>query len=258
MFDGLVLSDLHLGATSSQVRSIQDFLEHLPQTRRLVLNGDVLQGTEQRLTKRHWKVLSLLRRLSDQLELVWVMGNHDCDADAIAHLIGATFVPRYEFCSGGKRVLCVHGHAWDNFLTDHPLITHVGDMIYGGIQKMSRRLAVTAKRSSKTFLRCVGKVRSRALEYGRQHHVDVVVCGHTHQAEIADLGGDNPPGPLYFNTGCWTDHICHYWTIQDGAGRLNEVAVAELSAAEQDQDPSSFANSGPIMAESEYALDSVE
>jgi UDP-2,3-diacylglucosamine pyrophosphatase LpxH len=234
MYDGLVLSDLHLGATSSQVRHIQKFLENIPATRRLVLNGDVLQNTEQRLTKHHWKVLSQLRKLSDQLELVWVIGNHDEDADAIAHLIGAAFVPRYGFASGDKSVLCVHGHTWDNFLTDHPVLTAAADWIYFALQKMNRKLAVTAKRSSKTFLRCVDKVRAKALEYGRQHRWDIIVCGHTHQAEVAAREGDEdqPRAPIYFNTGCWTDYLCHYWTVQDGITELHEVKVDPLPAAE--------------------------
>jgi UDP-2,3-diacylglucosamine pyrophosphatase LpxH len=236
MYDGLVLSDLHLGAASSQVRHIQKFLENIPPTRRLVLNGDVLENTEHRLTKHHWKVLSQLRKLSDQLELVWVIGNHDFEADAIAHLIGATFVPRYEFSSGDKGVLCIHGHTWDNFITDHPMLTMAADWIYLSLQKMNRKLAVSAKRSSKTFLRCIEKVRVKALDYCRQHGWDIVVCGHTHHAEIARRNDhdcvSNPP--IYFNTGCWTDHICHYWTIENGLTELHEVTAVEPADAPRD------------------------
>jgi UDP-2,3-diacylglucosamine pyrophosphatase LpxH len=230
MYDGLVMSDLHLGATSSQVRHIQEFLENIPITRRLVLNGDVLENTEHRLTKHHWRVLSLLRKLSDQLELIWVIGNHDRDADAIAHLIGASFVPRYQFSSGGKQVLCVHGHGWDNFLTDHPLITIVADWIYLWLQMVNRRLAVRVKRRSKTFLRSVEKVRVRALDHGKQNRLDLVVCGHTHHAE-APVGVPAAGRPLYVNTGCWTDHVCHYWTIKDGVTQLHEIKADTVSAA---------------------------
>jgi UDP-2,3-diacylglucosamine pyrophosphatase LpxH len=230
MYDCLVLSDLHLGATSSQVRHLQEFLDNIPITRRLVLNGDVLENTEHRLTKHHWRVLSQLRKLSDQLELVWVIGNHDRDADAIAHLIGASFVQRYQFSSGGKQVLCVHGDGWDNFLTDHPLITLIADWIYLWLQKFNRRLAVRVKRRSKTFLRSVERVRAKALDHGRQNRLDLVVCGHTHHAESPD---EIKPGrPFYVNTGCWTDHVCHYWTIKDGMTQLHEVrAEAPTSVA---------------------------
>jgi UDP-2,3-diacylglucosamine pyrophosphatase LpxH len=209
---------------------VQEFLDMLPDTQRLVLNGDVLENTEFRLTKQHWRVLSQLRKLSDHLELVWVRGNHDFDAESVAHLIGADFVPEYLFESGGKQVLCVHGDAWDRFLTDHPVVTIIADWFYLRMQRMSRRLAVSAKRSSKTFVRCAELVRMGATEYGKAKRVDVVICGHTHHIEPpSDLG---PPYPIYINTGCWTDHHCHYVTVQEGLVRQEEVNADRAPLAE--------------------------
>jgi UDP-2,3-diacylglucosamine pyrophosphatase LpxH len=164
------------------------------------------------------------------LELVWVRGNHDFDAESVAHLIGAAFVPEYGFESGGRRMLCVHGDAWDRFLTDHPVLTAVADWSYLRMQRMSRQLAVGAKRSSKTFLRCVQRVREEATEYGKAKRADVVVCGHTHHAEA--VPGLTPGCPDYFNTGCWTDHHCHYLTVQGVIVQLEEVNADELPPAE--------------------------
>lgn len=130
MYDAVLISDLHLGAESCQVEPLQEFIESLPPTEKLILNGDVLENTEFRLTKQHWRVLSQLRKLADQMEIVWVRGNHDFDAESVAHLIGATFVPEYTFDSGGRQILCVHGDAWDRFLTDHPIITNLADWFY--------------------------------------------------------------------------------------------------------------------------------
>ena len=223
MFDAILLSDLHLGSESCQVKSLQDFIDALPSTERLILLGDVLENTEYRLTKQHWRVLSQLRKLADQLELVWVRGNHDYDAESVAHLLGANFVPEYSFESGGRKVLCVHGDAWDRFITDHPVITSLADWFYLRMQRMSRRLANRAKRSSKTFLRCVDRVRTEATKYGKAKRADAVICGHTHFAEAA-------VEPLaeacaYYNTGCWTDHHCQYITVVDGRLQLEEVDV---------------------------------
>jgi UDP-2,3-diacylglucosamine pyrophosphatase LpxH len=130
VYDAVLISDLHLGAESCQVEPLQEFIESLPPTEKLILNGDVLENTEFRLTKQHWRVLSQLRKLADQMEIVWVRGNHDFDAESVAHLIGATFVPEYTFDSGGRQILCVHGDAWDRFLTDHPIITNLADWFY--------------------------------------------------------------------------------------------------------------------------------
>ena len=229
MLDAIMVSDLHLGSGSCQAKAVLEFLETIPATKRLILNGDVLENTEYRLTKQHWRVLSRLRKLSDDLELIWVRGNHDCDAESVAHLIGAEFVPEYVFDSGSKRVLCVHGDNWDRFLTDHPIVTTVVDWFYLYMQRMSRRLATRAKRSSKTFLRCVERIRNEATEYAKVREADVVICGHTHQAEATprlDQGS-----PLYYNSGCWTDYHCHYLTVLDGEVRLEEVSGGKLEFA---------------------------
>ena len=229
MYNAILLSDLHLGADSCQVQPLQEMIESLPTTERLILIGDVLENTEYRLTKQHWRVLSQLRKLADQLHLVWVRGNHDYDAESVAHLIGADFVPEYTFETGGRSVLCVHGDAWDRFLTDHPVVTNIADWFYLRMQRMSRRLANRAKRSSKTFVRCVDRVRAEALEYAKAKGVDVVVCGHTHFAE--QPAEANPVACAYYNTGCWTDHHCHYLTVEEGRFQLEEVVTDALVPA---------------------------
>jgi UDP-2,3-diacylglucosamine pyrophosphatase LpxH len=221
MYDAILLSDFHLGAEACQVEALQEFFETMPTANRLILNGDVLENTEFRLTKQHWRVLSQLRKLADKTEIIWVRGNHDYDAESVAHLIGANFVPEYTFVSGGRRVLCVHGDTWDRFLTDHPIITSIADWFYLRMQRMSRRLANNAKRSSKTFLRCVDRVRAEAIEYGKAKRADVVICGHTHFAEAPLASSDAVCA--YYNTGCWTDHHCHYVIVQDGSLQLAEA-----------------------------------
>jgi UDP-2,3-diacylglucosamine pyrophosphatase LpxH len=223
VYDAILLSDLHLGAEACQVEALQDFIETLPATQKLILNGDVLENTEFRLTKQHWRVLSHFRKLADRLELVWVRGNHDYDAESVAHLIGAAFVPEYRFESGGRQILCVHGDAWDRFLTDHPIITNIADWFYLRMQRWSRRLANNAKRSSKTFLRCVDRVRTEAIEYGTSNRADVVICGHTHLAETPLES--NRVACAYYNTGSWTDHHCHFLTVKDGQFDLAEAQV---------------------------------
>ena len=228
MLDAIILSDLHLGCESCQAEAIQEFIRTLPETRRLILNGDVLQDMEHRLTKQHWKVLSQFRKRADQLELVWVRGNHDYDAESVAHLIGADFVPEYVFDSGSRRILCVHGDAWDRFITDHPIITNVADWFYLRMQRWSRRLAHRTKQSSKTFLRCVDRVRTEAIEYGRAKGVDAVVCGHSHFPESPQQPGGDVCD--YFNAGSWTDHRCNYVTVQEGWLELREASSDALLA----------------------------
>lgn len=228
--DALVISDLHLGSHVCQSELLVSFLESvlskdLP-TRRLVLNGDVFDSLDVRLGKYQWKVLSLLRKLASDLDLVWVRGNHDgVGAETVAHLLGIELVEEHAFLSGLNTILCIHGHQWDSFDTDHPYLTALGDWCYRQLQLLdpSHGAARWAKLSSKTFLRCADRVRRGAYLEATEQLVDVVICGHTHHPK-APLSDINTYGPLYYNAGCWTERPCHYISVRDSVVSLQSYA----------------------------------
>jgi UDP-2,3-diacylglucosamine pyrophosphatase LpxH len=73
VFDAIILSDIHLGSKNCQAKNLVRFLEMLADeeivTSCLVLNGDVFDSIDfRRLNKNHWKVLSLIRKLSDRID----------------------------------------------------------------------------------------------------------------------------------------------------------------------------------------------
>jgi UDP-2,3-diacylglucosamine pyrophosphatase LpxH len=210
---------LHLGSPICQTDLLEAFLSTLPETKYLILNGDVLQGTEKRLSKSHWRVLSLLRKLSDKTSLVWCGGNHDLDADAVAHLIGATFTkPGFVVDSGSSRCLCVHGDQWDDFIARRPLLSWLADKAHLLVQRLSPVMAHFMKRSSKTFLRNCERVREGALAYAYSRGWEqIVCCGHTHKAERFECHD----GVVYLNSGCWTEPVAHYISLKDGEATLN-------------------------------------
>lgn len=216
--DAIVLSDLHLGSDNCEAKHLAEFLESIhnsrTDTRRLILNGDVFDSIDfRRLKKSHWKVLSLLRKLSSDIDVTWVCGNHDGSAEIVSHLLGLTVVEEIVVESGGRRVLFLHGHQFDRFIERYPITTWFADNIYRMLQKLDRshHFAKLAKRRSKMFLRCSDKIKSGAVEYARKRGCEVVCCGHTHHA-VADT-----TGPVaYFNSGCWTENPCHYLALTDG------------------------------------------
>jgi UDP-2,3-diacylglucosamine pyrophosphatase LpxH len=224
MLDAVILSDLHLGSDNCQAKNLVRLLERIEEgeleTARLILNGDVFDSIDfRRLGKNHWKVLSLLRKLSDRIEITWLCGNHDGSAEIVSHLLGVTVKDEHVLESGGRRILILHGHVFDEFLDAHPILTWVGDCIYWVLQRLddTHYFAKLAKRGSKTFLRCALKVKERSLETARRKGCVAVCTGHTHHAE-AD--GDGPVA--YFNSGCWTELPCTYLTVHDGVVRLRE------------------------------------
>src|SRR6516165_12687222 len=110
MYDALILSDLHLGSSNCQAKNIRRLLENVADQKvvahRIILNGDVFDSIDfRRLNKNHWKVLSLLRKLSDQIDIIWICGNHDGSAEIISHLLGVTVKDEYVLHSGDQRLL---------------------------------------------------------------------------------------------------------------------------------------------------------
>jgi UDP-2,3-diacylglucosamine pyrophosphatase LpxH len=238
VLDAVVISDLHLGSANCQAKSLCQFLDGLigetgPRTRRLILNGDVFDSIDYcRLRKRHWRVLSHLRKLSDRIEIVWIRGNHDMAADVVSPLLGVEVHNEYVLESGDRRLLFVHGHAFDEFLGNYPVLTWLADVGYRFLQIVdpSHWIARQAKRRSKTFLRCAEKVARQASELAQKRGCDTACCGHTHQPR-AERGG----AVGYFNSGCWTERPSTYLTVENGWVEVKTFTPAEVesSAAEE-------------------------
>jgi len=239
MLDAVILSDIHLGSDNCQAKAVCDFLERIDRDeiacKQLILNGDVFDSMDfRRLKRSHWKVLSLIRKLSDRLEIIWLCGNHDGSAEIISHLLGVEVRDDYELATGKERLLILHGHLFDNFLDNHPILTYFADSIYWFLQFIDRShyLAKVAKKGSKTFLRCAKKIEDRAVALAKRRNCTVAICGHTHVA-TAHL---DQPVP-YFNSGCWTEKPCHYLTVKDGVVELHRYQPTEDEARDSAEVP---------------------
>ncbi len=232
MLDAVIVSDIHLGCPNCQARQVAALLEQIVEgdlaTARLILNGDVFDSIDfRRLGKNHWKVLSLIRKLSDQIEIVWLAGNHDGSPEIISHLLGVTVQEEYVLESGPERLLILHGHVFDDFIEAHPFLTWVADTIYRFLQWLDRThsFARWAKHGSKTFLRCANKVADGAVGRARKRGCTAAICGHTHAA-LAQTDQAIP----YFNSGCWTELPCSYLTVREGIVELHTFRPEESPA----------------------------
>lgn len=218
MFDAVVISDIHLGSDNCQAKYLVHFLAAVRRgtmrAKQLILNGDMFDSIDfRRLKKHHWGILSEIRKLSDELEVVWINGNHDGPAEIVSHLLGVRCADEFIVESGGKKILFLHGHRFDEFISRYPLVTWIADSIYHFLQRIdkSHYFAKLAKKRSKTFLRCAQKIEADALKYAAKKGCDAVCCGHTH------LPVANTTGPVaYYNSGCWTEKPCHYLAVLNG------------------------------------------
>jgi UDP-2,3-diacylglucosamine pyrophosphatase LpxH len=241
MPEAVILSDIHLGSDNCQARRLVRFLETLedPDRRpaKLILNGDVFDSIDfRRLNKHHWKVLSLLRKLSDRMEIIWLCGNHDGSAEEVSHLLGVTVMDEYVLVSGGRRLLVLHGHAFDEFIDNHPVLTWLGDVIYYWLQRIDRThaWAKRAKTGSKTFLRCAQKIHDKSIEHARKQKCQAVCCGHTHHPAV-----DQTQEVAYYNSGCWTEEPGTYLAVDQGRVTLHffDDTPAPQAEAARDEQP---------------------
>jgi UDP-2,3-diacylglucosamine pyrophosphatase LpxH len=211
VFDTIIISDLHLGSKVSRAEELLEFLSSV-HFKRLILNGDVFDSINmKRLNRHHWKVLSLLRKLTDKEthhEVVWIRGNHDGYADLISQLLGIEFRNQYMFEWQGQKILIFHGDIFDKFITRFPLLSSLADAVYRSIvyiDPASKKIGRWLKRNSKTFIRNAEKVRFGAVHYARYAKAQYVVCGHTHHVEDTII-----EGVRYLNPGSWTDSPSHF------------------------------------------------
>jgi UDP-2,3-diacylglucosamine pyrophosphatase LpxH len=228
MLDAVILSDIHLGSDNCQAKKVVELLERIADgelvTDRVILNGDVFDSIDfRRLSKHHWKVLSLIRKLSDHVEIIWLCGNHDGSAEIVSHLLGVTVKDEFILASGSRRILVLHGHVFDEFLDSHPVLTWLADRVYEFLQWVdsSHSVAKLAKHGSKTFLRCAKKIEESSIEHARRLGCEAVCCGHTHAAVALAREASEVS---YYNSGCWTELPCHYLTVRDGVVELHPFA----------------------------------
>lgn len=213
--DTIIISDLHLGSEVARSKALVMMLKtHL--YKRLILNGDVFDDLNfKRLTKDDWKVLSLLRRLSNPrrgIDVVWVVGNHDGGvSEILTHLLGVPVHEEIVFTVAGKRHLAIHGHQFDRWITKHETITAIASWFYLQLQRLDphHRVSRWVKRTSKKWLRLSDKIAHDASSHGRRRHqAQFVHCGHTHMPGIKQIDD-----VVYVNSGCWTDKPSTYVAI---------------------------------------------
>ncbi len=224
-FETIIISDIHLGSKLSQTDMLITFLKNISFDR-LIINGDVFDSINmKRLNKHHWKVLSVLRKITDKdkgKEVIWIRGNHDGFSDLLTQLLGIKVYNEFMFDWNNKKVLALHGDIFDVYTSKHPILSEVADIIYKfaiSIDPVKNRISKFLKRNTKAFLRNAQIVRERSLAYAKHKNAQVVCCGHTHHQETIEEGD-----MTYLNSGSWTMHPATFIGFTK-----NKVKVAKFS-----------------------------
>ncbi|HUP86114.1 MAG TPA: UDP-2,3-diacylglucosamine diphosphatase [Acidimicrobiales bacterium] len=211
----LVVSDLHLGSPASTAeRRLVGFLDHAAEIGASVcVNGDgfdFLQSSFSRLVASSLPVLSKLRKVQAAGgEVHYVVGNHDIALEHfLSNIVLFHLAPFLNVRSGDRRIRVEHGHLYDPFYSRYPRLYGYAGRAFGMTMFVHKDFyKVWSTLTEKVDRRRRERADGVAVEFSPQHAAaemllqrgfDVVVFGHTHNAELVEL-----PSGTYVNSGTW-------------------------------------------------------
>lgn len=262
------ISDIHLGTRGCKAELLLEFLRHT-HAETLYLVGDIIDGWR---LKRSWYwnqshndvVQKLLRKARKGTNVIYVPGNHDEALRDFTELQFGGITVQMEAIhrtADGRRLLVTHGDHFDGIVTYAKWLALLGDAAYGfalnlntWFNHLRRRmglpywsLSAYLKNRVKNAVEFISDYEQAIAEEARRRHVDGVVCGHIHHAEIRMIDG-----VLYCNDGDWVESCTAL--VEHFDGRLEILRWAELR-----EDLGAFLGAaGTLLAEDGPLTDSPE
>lgn len=242
----IFISDLHLGTPGSNAAMLLDFLKsHECET--LYLVGDIVDGWQLRKGW-YWPqahndvVRAILKMAKHGTRVIYVPGNHD---EHFRDYVGLEFggiellAEDIHITADGRRLLVIHGDQFDNVVLYHKWLAFLGDGAYtlllksnGTVNWVRRKLglpywslAAHMKKRVKNAVAFISRFEEVVAHAAADRHVDGVVCGHIHSAEIRQFGDIT-----YYNDGDWVESCTAL--VEDAHGALTIIDWAEQHRVE--------------------------
>ena len=241
----IFVSDVHLGTRGCKAELLADFLAR-NECDTLYLVGDIIDGWQ---LQRRWYwtpaqtsvVQEILRKADAGTRVIYIPGNHDeflrryCGRAIAGIEIRAEAIHE---TADGRRLLVVHGDAFDCVIGYAKWLAHVGDRAYGLALALNDRLHALRVRLGRPYWSLSAYLKQKvknAVEYVSRfeevvaraavpRQVDGVLCGHIHHAEIRRIGPI-----LYLNDGDWVESCTA--VVEDARGHLEILHWASSTFA---------------------------
>jgi UDP-2,3-diacylglucosamine pyrophosphatase LpxH len=238
------LSDIHLGTRGCKAEFLLDFLR-CNESETLYLVGDIIDGWRLRRSwywaQSHNDVIQkILRKARKGTHVAYIPGNHD---EWLRDYTGLEFGgialvdEVIHVTADGKRLLIIHGDAYDGIVKYARWLALLGDWAYtfalwvnNHFNHIRRKLgypywslSAYLKGKVKNAVEYVGNFAEAVADEARRRDLDGVVCGHIHKAEIRHLGGI-----LYCNDGDWVESCTAL--VEHWSGQLEIINWVELRA----------------------------
>jgi len=215
------ISDAHMGTRNCHADFLLDFLRST-ESDTLYLVGDMVDGW-QLADSWYWPqshndvVQKILRKARKGTQVVIIPGNHDEFLRQFGkHDFGRVkLAPQaVHTLTDGRKLLVLHGDQFDSVVQFAPWLAHIGDEAYEFMLSVNRlfnalraRLGMSywsisayLKRRVKNAVNFVSAFENVVILAAKKHHVQGVVCGHIHKAEMREIDGI-----LYCNDGDWVE-----------------------------------------------------
>ena len=228
-----VISDIHLGNPSFiQSKGFVSFLEHLSEQKTtLCINGDGFDLLQISFPKLMLDLPSVLKNISDFIsvsgnKVYYIIGNHDINLENFledANILNV--VPFLDVVSGGRRIRIEHGHLYDRFFINHPVLYTEMTKFAGMLLKLTPRIFHLYDKSTHYMASLMKNKKNQpgdapvdkryyldAVNGLFERGFDAVIFGHTHRPGLYKMDGDK----RYANTGSWIGTKGYYIKIENG------------------------------------------
>nr|WP_167073686.1 UDP-2,3-diacylglucosamine diphosphatase [Sphingomonas vulcanisoli] len=234
------ISDVHLGTSGCNADLLIDFLKSI-ECETLYLVGDIIDAWRLRKgwywpPKHNDVVRRVLKMAKHGTHVIYVPGNHDellrdytglafGDVTIVNQVIHET--------ADGRRLLVLHGDQFDGVVLYHKWLAFLGDSAYElllkaniGLNWVRRKwglpywsLSAYMKKRVKNAVAFICSFEEAVARAAAEAHVDGVVCGHIHSAEIRQFGD-----VTYYNDGDWVESCTALVEHFDGAMEILDWA----------------------------------
>jgi len=219
----LILSDVHLGTQECKVEEVNFVLEHV-KAKKMILNGDIIDGWSLR-RKGGWKpthtrfiqlILDAMEK--DNVEVIYTRGNHD---DLLGRFLPLSFgslriVEDYIHSTPQGDYLVLHGDVFDAVTSNHPILSHIGDIGYQTLLRINRFYNMIRKMFGLdyySFSKAIKKKVKEAVNYMSrfEEHLEALtlkrgcigaIVGHNHIPAHKTIGKVE-----YINSGDWVESL---------------------------------------------------
>lgn len=248
------LSDIHLGYKGCKADYLLDFLK-TTESDVLYLIGDIVDLWSVKRTM-FWPqmhnniVRTILGKAKQGTRVIYIPGNHDEQLREYTGMIFGNVEIHNEYTHvtpDGKRMLLVHGDAYDAIMKCRGVKNYIGNLGYEVLLYCNRQISRIRRKFGFPYWSLSGFVKRQvkdAMEHinnfaevvcsdAARRGYDGVVCGHIHHADLREV-----EGILYCNDGDWVENCTAlvelengqmeliHWTEQQVTLNVNHINIA--------------------------------